>query len=66
MDSDVVTDNSPFNNNDNAIQLLYSAQYSVSISALQNYTITPVIGFSACPHTLCAQSPLPGEHSCTK
>ena len=31
-----------------------------SLSALQ---ITPVIGFSACPHTLCAQSPLPGEHS---
>ena len=30
---------------------------------LKKYTITPVIGFSACPHTLCAQSQPPGEHS---
>ena len=34
----------------------------MSLSALQN-TITPVIGFSAFLHTLCAQSPLHGEHS---
>ena len=34
----------------------------MSLSALQ-YTITPVIGFSACPHMMSAQSPLPGEHS---
>ena len=30
---------------------------------LYKYTISPVIRFSACLHTLCAQSPLPGEHS---
>ena len=30
---------------------------------LYKYIITPVIGFGACPHTSCAQSPLPGEHS---
>ena len=31
--------------------------------SLYRYTVTPVIGFNTCPHTMCAQSPLPGEHS---